>query len=470
MSDNFYKAFEDKYRGSRELIKTRLQIYIPFLKALLGIYPNSGAIDLGCGRGEWLEILKELGFKGKGVDLDSEMLSACTVLDLDVKNIDALSALASLKDESQSVVSAFHLVEHLSFDDVKLLVAEGLRVLKPGGLLILETPNPENIVVGSNSFYLDPSHQRPIPPLLLSFAAEFYGFDRVKVIRVQEPAHLVGDGPVLLNDVLTGVSPDYAVVAQKKADNALLELFSPIFNAHYGLPLQDLAERFDAKLVGTMTKADEIKNIVGDVQLHADWLEKEWQESKAKTSKLTDDLIQTKELLSTSTSELNQAKASLLEAYKNIDWLEGKNKELDNFVQNILRSASWKITGPLREATNFLKSIFRRLKKMISQILSIPKKLIRSCIYKVSTWSRLHPNLRYRLVVFLSRFPRFEHILKTNVLRSEINMNLQKLGENQGSSGAQIMNIDDDSISVIKPNVDEILARIKQKLDEGDKK
>ena len=78
MSDNFYRAFEDKFRGSREEIIDRLKIYLPFVTPLIDIYEDASAIDLGCGRGEWLEILSEIGVKARGVDLNQGMLDACT--------------------------------------------------------------------------------------------------------------------------------------------------------------------------------------------------------------------------------------------------------------------------------------------------------------------------------------------------------------------------------------------------------
>jgi SAM-dependent methyltransferase len=269
MADHFYKSFEDKHRGSREGIKGRLQIYLPFIQPLLKIHTKPLAIDLGCGRGEWLEVLKDCGFKGKGIDIDSDMLSECQNLGLSIKNLDALSAIAELKDESQSIISAFHLVEHLNFEDVKTLVAQSIRVLKPGGLLILETPNPENITVGANSFYLDPTHQRPIPPQLLLFTAEFYGFYRAKIVRMQEPSHLIGDGPVMLGDVLSGVSPDYAVIAQKAAENKVLKAFTSVFDKQYGLTVHDLTKRFDSNFIDSHSIADELPNITTSLQNNA---------------------------------------------------------------------------------------------------------------------------------------------------------------------------------------------------------
>ncbi|EGR2520268.1 class I SAM-dependent methyltransferase, partial [Vibrio cholerae] len=184
MSEKFYRAFEDKYRGSRELIKERLEVYLSFVKPLLESHQDAKAVDLGCGRGEWLELLTQQGVDVTGIDLDKGMLEACHALGLPVIEGDALKYLADLPNESQSIISSFHMVEHISFEQLGTLVSEALRVLKPGGLLIMETPNPENILVSTRNFYLDPTHVRPIPPLLLSFVTEFSGFGRVKVLRL----------------------------------------------------------------------------------------------------------------------------------------------------------------------------------------------------------------------------------------------------------------------------------------------
>jgi SAM-dependent methyltransferase len=261
MKLGFYRAFEDEFRGDRELIKSRLYVYREFLEPLIDIYPESQAIDLGCGRGEWLELMGELGFSAQGVDLDDGMLDACRGIGLQVRLEDALDCLIQLPDESQSVVSGFHLAEHIPFDDLQILVEESLRVLKPAGLLILETPNPENIVVGSSSFYMDPTHERPIPPLLLAFLPDYYGFERTTVVRLQEAAGLAIRENIALIDVLKGVSPDYAVVAQKKADMSVMERFSSSFEKTYGIELDELAQRYSASidlvLKHTQTVADE---------------------------------------------------------------------------------------------------------------------------------------------------------------------------------------------------------------------
>lgn len=247
MSDFFYRAFEDRFRGSRSLISARLGVYQPFLNPLAVAFQTPKALDLGCGRGEWLEVLAGAGFDAWGVDLNEGMLAACQERGLTGQLGDALSTLKGLPSESLALVSAFHLVEHLPFEEVQILVQEALRVLVPGGLLVLETPNSENLTVGTSSFYLDPTHLRPLPAALLEFVAEHAGFCRSKVLYLQEAADLHGDSQVALMDVLIGVSPDYAVVAQKNAPPALMAEFDAPFNAKYGLSLDSLARRYDTQ-------------------------------------------------------------------------------------------------------------------------------------------------------------------------------------------------------------------------------
>ena len=258
-SIGLYKAFEDLHRGSRALIKSRLGVYLPFIEVIQSIYPlaassstaNEGieAIDLGCGRGEWLELLKEQGVNAEGIDLDNDMLSACRAQGLKVATGEAVAYLQSLPNNSRSVISGFHIAEHLSLDDLKILVEESLRVLKPAGLLILEAPNTENLVVGTSSFYLDPTHQRPLPSQLLTFLTDYFGFARSKLLRLQEPALLRDElTSVSLFNVLSAVSPDYAVIAQKQGDANVLARFDTLFNQDYGLSLAILASRYQAHL------------------------------------------------------------------------------------------------------------------------------------------------------------------------------------------------------------------------------
>ncbi len=246
MSGEFYRRFEDRYRGSRAIIKQRLRAYLPFVEPLQEVELRT-ALDLGCGRGEWLELLGEIGFSARGVDVDEAMLAGCREQGLDVTVADALQTLQSLPDNCIGLITAFHVVEHIGFDSVGELVRQALRVLAPGGLLIVETPNPENLTVGTASFYLDPSHQRPLPPALLDFVVEYAGFERHLVVRLQEDPSLHGAAPIGLINVIEGVSPDYGIVAQKAGNAKAAAALALPFSRTYGISLGQLGARFESQ-------------------------------------------------------------------------------------------------------------------------------------------------------------------------------------------------------------------------------
>jgi|GEM_PF-2623246 len=249
MYEDFYRAFEDKYRGSRELIKERLEVYLPFILPLSKIYPQNIAIDIGCGRGEWLELLGDNGIISKGVDSDTGMLDGAKERGLDITLGDGIEYLIEEPSNSALVISAFHLVEHLSFENLMKLIREANRVLVDGGILILETPNPENIKVASETFYLDPTHIKPIPFELLSFITQYNGYRRDKILRLQEDKSIYNQEFVNVGHIIEGVSPDYAVIAQKDASSELLAVIDEPFNREYGLSPLMLVEKFEARML-----------------------------------------------------------------------------------------------------------------------------------------------------------------------------------------------------------------------------
>ncbi len=248
MKYNFYRAFEEKYRGSRENIKKRQEIYLPFILPLHKNSPEGMVFDIGCGRGEWLELMREHDIPAKGVDLDEGMLEAGLSLGLDMVKGDGVAFLRNAEDESAIAITSFHVVEHISFDQLQDLVSEAHRVLKPGGVLILETPNPENIRVASETFYLDPTHTKPIPSGLLSFVTQYYGYSRSKVVRLQELEFLKVQKYVNIAHLLENVSPDYAVVAQKGADKKTVSLIDKPFAQEYGISLAEMVEKFERRI------------------------------------------------------------------------------------------------------------------------------------------------------------------------------------------------------------------------------
>jgi SAM-dependent methyltransferase len=244
MNDSFYRGFEDLHRGSRHEIMRRLQVYLPFVIPVAQANPSAKCLDLGCGRGEWLELMVEYGINALGVDMDEAMLNAAKSQGLNVLLKDALDALKTQADNSITFVTAFHLVEHLLFSQVQELIQQAHRVLVPGGVLILETPNPDNLVVASCNFYLDPSHIKPIPSLLLSFAANYAGFARTKFIGLQESSSLRFKANLQLEDVLAGASPDYAILSQKVGTHDETSRLDVPFARSYGVSTLELAQLY----------------------------------------------------------------------------------------------------------------------------------------------------------------------------------------------------------------------------------
>ena len=218
--DEFYAAFEDKFRGERDDVKGRVAVYVPRLvDAGLGT-SEAPVLDLGCGRGEWLELLKDRGLRARGVDTNRTMLARCRAMGLDVTEADALASLTETPAASLGAVTGFHIVEHLPLPYLVSMLKETARTLRHGGIAIFETPNPENVLVGSHTFYLDPTHLNPIPPATLKFFMEAAGLRDVELVFLHpSPAHeqlATGDPAVdaFVNSRFFGPR-DYAVIAHK---------------------------------------------------------------------------------------------------------------------------------------------------------------------------------------------------------------------------------------------------------------
>jgi SAM-dependent methyltransferase len=387
MSAFFYRALEERHRGSRQLIKSRLQVYLPFVEPLSAIDPLSQTIDLGCGRGEWLEVLKEAGFEPKGVDLDAGMLQACQEIGLDVKLGDAFDYLIALADESQMIVTAFHFVEHVSFEQLQKLVHESLRVLKPGGLLILETPNPENIVVATRNFYLDPTHQKPIPPDLLSFVVEHTGFAVVKTLRLQESKELAYKTHVTMHDVITGASPDYAVVAQKKGPKKILNLLANAFSQEYGLSLEHLLKRWDTRFNSSEAIAEQAHAEAQQAHAEAQQAHAEAQQAHAEAQQAHAEAQQAH-------AEAQQAQTIAQQAHAEAQQAHAEAQQAISKLEAIYVSRSWRLTLPLRWLGH--QSFLLRKRGLKGRI----KDFIKKCLRHIIGFVDAHPRLK-RLSVLL---------------------------------------------------------------------
>lgn len=214
--DAYYAAFEAAFRGSREEIRGRLELYLDRVK---GVPANLPVLDIGCGRGEWIELLGDHGITAYGIDLNSVFVADAQESRLDVRHAEALSHLRGLEDTSLAGVTGFHIIEHLEVDHLIRIIDEANRVISPGGFLLFETPNPENLIVGASSFWNDPTHRSPLPSSVVRFMIEQRGFLNPEVINLHpadEKLKLAGTDEVAvrLNQLLYGAQ-DYAIWARK---------------------------------------------------------------------------------------------------------------------------------------------------------------------------------------------------------------------------------------------------------------
>ena len=186
--DAFYAALENQFRGTREEIHNKLKVYLPLIEEAKVGTQEAPILDIGCGRGEWLELMREHGDVARGIDINRVTLDECRARGLEVREKDAIAYLRSLPDASLGAVTGFHIIEHLPFEMLVELFTETARVLKPGGLVIFETPNPQNVIVGSYTFYFDPNHRNPLPSALVKFLAEFQGLYQVRIMNLHPRA------------------------------------------------------------------------------------------------------------------------------------------------------------------------------------------------------------------------------------------------------------------------------------------
>lgn len=210
--------FEAEFRGTGDEIRQRYADLVPHL---IGAGP---VLDIGCGRGEILELLRQAGVEARGVELDAELAADAVARGLDVEVGDGLHVLAAAPDGSLGGLVLIQVVEHLTPGQVAELVELAVDKVRPGGRVVIETPNPQSLYVFARAFYLDPTHVAPVHPAYLRFLFEQAGFSGVELLWRSPPPEeevLAPVGETHIDENMERVNrvlfapQDYALVATR---------------------------------------------------------------------------------------------------------------------------------------------------------------------------------------------------------------------------------------------------------------
>lgn len=177
-----YFDFENVFRGSRESVKKLQSYYLEYYNL---DFQTGTVLDIGCGRGEFLELLKENGIPAKGIDSYLPFVNYCKSQGLDAECADALKYLEGLEDESLNGIFMGQVVEHLNPDYFRKLIMVAHLKLKKNAYFLVETPNPESLTMYLG-FYGDPSHIKPVPYRELEYFFKYYEFKEVRCFHNTE--------------------------------------------------------------------------------------------------------------------------------------------------------------------------------------------------------------------------------------------------------------------------------------------
>lgn len=214
-----YFDFENHFRGSIDSIKKAQEIYLPYFRG------KKNVLDIGCGRGEFLSLMKDNGINAVGVDIYEPYVDYCNMKDLSAVCGDGAEYLAHCGEVDGIFLG--QVVEHLKIHQIVNICSAAYEKLPKGGCIVIETPNPTSLAIYTNAFYIDPSHVKPVHPMTMKYCLEKAGFTNTEIIYTESSKppfaipELKIDGAGEFNEAMDKVSSllygsqDYAIIAVK---------------------------------------------------------------------------------------------------------------------------------------------------------------------------------------------------------------------------------------------------------------
>jgi 2-polyprenyl-3-methyl-5-hydroxy-6-metoxy-1,4-benzoquinol methylase len=206
-----YGRFAERFRGTEEYVKSGQRFYLPHFAGCRSV------LDIGCGRGEFLEMMREAGVPARGIDLSEESVALCRHKQLEAETADLFDYLTNLPEAALDGIFCSQVVEHLPPERLPEMIKLSASRLSRNGVIAIETPNPECLAIFATHFYLDPTHTRPVPHPLLAFYLEEFGIGNIEVRRLapaRESMASLNSLPEEFRDAFFG-SLDYAILGRK---------------------------------------------------------------------------------------------------------------------------------------------------------------------------------------------------------------------------------------------------------------
>lgn len=206
-----YLRFASRFRGTEDYVREKQRTYLPVFQGLHDV------LDIGCGRGEFLDLLREAGISARGIDLSPEEIAICRSKGLAAETADMFVHLAELPEGTLGGIFCSQVIEHVPPGRIPEFVRLAASRLTRNGILVIETPNPECLAIFATHFYLDPTHTRPVPSALLAFYMEEFGLGRIEVRRLSPAVEIMpslAELPAEFREAFFG-GLDYAILGRK---------------------------------------------------------------------------------------------------------------------------------------------------------------------------------------------------------------------------------------------------------------